>query len=253
MVIVLGRTSIAALTLLLVGNAIKIPMFRIPKKICWLLMFTGALLYFHWWAFFEAIKLSTVSVALIGFSTFPLFVYIFEIWFMEEPFHIKNLMAIFLALIGVIVFLVKSLVLVASGFLVGVLSGLLFAVFSVMNKKLVHYISAISITFYQNFIAAVAAFIFFLPDFHIPSISTIMLLMLLGVFSTGLAHTLFVFSMNKISARTAGVFAMLEPVYGLLLAFIFLNESLKIYQILGSCLIIVAGVLLYLFENIHPE
>ena len=71
--IVLGRTSFAAATLLLVLGAAggwRAPSVR--------LLANGVLLAAHWVTFFEAIRVASVAIGLLGFASFPLFVLLIE-------------------------------------------------------------------------------------------------------------------------------------------------------------------------------
>lgn len=63
---------------------------------------------------------------------------------------------------------------------------------------------------------------------------------LLGVFCTGVAHSLFVASLAVIKARTAAVVFALEPVYGITMAWLLFNENPTLRMLLGGALIIVA-------------
>ena len=66
---------------------------------------------------------------------------------------------------------------------------------------------------------------------------------LLGVFCTGVAHSLFVASLAVIKARTAAVVFALEPVYGITVAWLLFDENPTLRMLLGGALIIVAIVL----------
>lgn len=66
---------------------------------------------------------------------------------------------------------------------------------------------------------------------------------LLGVFCTGLAHSLFVASLAVIKARTASVVFAMEPVYGITAAWLLFAETPTLRMLLGGVLIIVAIVL----------
>ncbi|MNF71924.1 EamA-like transporter family protein [compost metagenome] len=65
---------------------------------------------------------------------------------------------------------------------------------------------------------------------------------LLGVFCTGVAHSLFVASLAVIKARTAAVVFALEPVYGITMAWLLFDENPTLRMLLGGALIIVAIV-----------
>jgi drug/metabolite transporter (DMT)-like permease len=68
------------------------------------------------------------------------------------------------------------------------------------------------------------------------------LLVVLGVVCTGVAHTLFIASMRVVSAHTASVVAALEPVYGVALALALLREIPGARTWLGGALIVAAAL-----------
>lgn len=66
---------------------------------------------------------------------------------------------------------------------------------------------------------------------------------LLGIFCTGVAHSLFVASLAVIKARTAAVVFGMEPVYGIAVAWLVFAEIPTVRMLLGGALIILAIVL----------
>jgi drug/metabolite transporter (DMT)-like permease len=65
-------------------------------------------------------------------------------------------------------------------------------------------------------------------------------LALLGVFCTGLAHSLFVASLRVLKARTAAVVFAMEPVYGILFAWLLFSEMPSLRILGGGALIVLA-------------
>src|SRR5687768_2488654 len=71
--VVFSRAALGALGLLLI--IVVVGRFRRPNKIeLVFLSGSGFILALHWWTFFEAIKRSSVAIALLAFSSFPVFV-----------------------------------------------------------------------------------------------------------------------------------------------------------------------------------
>ena len=69
-----------------------------------------------------------------------------------------------------------------------------------------------------------------------------MLLVVLGLVCTALAHTLFIGGLAVVTAHTASVIAALEPVYGIALALVLLGEVPGARTIAGGALIVAAAV-----------
>ena len=66
--------------------------------------------------------------------------------------------------------------------------------------------------------------------------------LLLGVFCTALAHTLYTASLARLPASTVAVCAALEPVYGIALALWLLREVPDGRTIAGATLLVVAAI-----------
>jgi drug/metabolite transporter (DMT)-like permease len=67
-------------------------------------------------------------------------------------------------------------------------------------------------------------------------------LLVLGVLCTALAHTLFAASLVHVPASVAAVCAALEPVYGIALAVVMLDEVPSLRTLAGAAVIVVAAI-----------
>ncbi|MCP4672446.1 MAG: DMT family transporter, partial [Desulfobacula sp.] len=128
---------------------------------------------------------------------------------------------------------------ITKGAISGIFSGFTFALLALVNRKNTKTSHPITIAFYQNLFASL---FLVLPIMTIqtplPGFSDLPNLIFLGVFCTALAHTLFINSLSFIKARTASVITGLEPVYGIILAFIILNETPGTRTLAGGLVII---------------
>ena len=108
-------------------------------------------------------------------------------------------------------------------------------------------------------IAMVLANVFFRYVLHKPlvwgdevaSLSFIWMAML-GVFCTGVAHSIFVASLSVLKARTASMFFALEPVYGIAIAWVLFHERPTPLMLVGGLLIIAAIALTSLRKAPEP-
>lgn len=239
--IVLGRTFFAALTLGLTILLLK-QKFKVKKETFFGLAFTGAVLAVHWITFFKSIQISTVAIGLISFSTFPVFVTFLEPYFFKEKLQFTDVMTAAIAFLGVVLVVPEFNLAnnISQGVLLGIIAGLTCAIVSIFNKKYVQEVPSVLISFYQN--ATAAILLLPMPFFHEACCSNqdIMLLALLGVVFTALAQSLFIKGMTHIKAQTASVITCLEPVYGVIFAFIILGESLDLRTIIGGLVILSA-------------
>jgi drug/metabolite transporter (DMT)-like permease len=238
--IVLGRTVVASLAL---AGLLRVLRER-SGGFEWRLAAGGAILALHWIAFFRAVQISTVAVGLLGFASFPLFVLVAEALFLRRKVGLADGVTVALVTAGLLVlvpeFRISSLI--VQGLLWGVLSGLMFALLAVGNKALSVRRSATGVALWQNACAAACLMPAFTFDPVIPTPHDVVLLIVLGVVCTALAHTLFIRSMRAVSAHTASVVAALEPVYGIALAFALLGERPDWRTLAGAALIVGAAL-----------
>jgi len=240
--IVLGRTFFASIALLIYARFFaKTVLFEFDKKEIFFFLLQGILLAVHWWSFFLSIQISSVAVGLITFSTFPLFVTFLEPIFFKEKLNQKDIliaMAVFIGILLVIPNFNFADNITKGGFF-GIISGFTFALLALVNRRNARISNAIAIAFYQNLFASIFLVVPILTIQIVPpQFSDLPFLIFLGVFCTALAHTLFIKSLGFIRAQTASVIAGLEPVYGIILAFFWLNEIPQIRTLIGGLIII---------------
>ena len=240
LVIVFGRTSFAALTL----SAI---LFYSKTQICTksiqdftVLILLGILLAIHWITFFHAIQISTVAVGLLTFSTFPVFVTFMEPYFFKEKLRRFDMLTAGSVVMGLIL-VIPSLDFqnnITQGAFWGTISGFTFAVLSILNRKYVNTYPSMVIVCYQNWMATLVLFPFlFFEDLSLQP-ADFLLLAVLGIFCTALAHVLFIKSLVHIKTQLASITACLEPIYGIIFAFVLLGEIPALRTILGGCIIL---------------
>jgi drug/metabolite transporter (DMT)-like permease len=241
--IVLGRTVVAAATLVIVSRARHQPVGRPGMA----LVANGAILALHWVSFFAAVQIASVAVALLGYATFPLFVLLLDRRPLGGLASVREVSTAVMAVVGLVALVPEfSWSSAASrGLILGVVSGFTFAWLSVRTRQLVRlHLTPTRIALWQNAFAA-ACLLPIVVLFHAtasPSMADIALLLVLGVVCTGLAHTLFIASLQRVSAHSASVVAALEPVYGIALAVWLLHEVPGVRTMVGGALIVAAAL-----------
>jgi drug/metabolite transporter (DMT)-like permease len=244
-IIVLGRVIFASIFLIIILLYFK-QSIKLKKKRDYLhLAILGLVLAIHWVTFFQSIQVSTVAIGLLSFSTFPVFTTFLEPYFFKEKLRLNNIV-IALITFGGIALVIPEFKLennTTQGVLWGITSGFTFSILSILNRKYVKQYSSLVIAFYQDSIATLALlpFLFLInPTFHT---NDILLLILLGVVFTALAHTLFIKGLTAVKAQTASIIASLEPVYGIVFAALLLKEIPEARVMLGG--LIILGTTLY--------
>ena len=244
------RVMIASITLAVYFITTK-KSLKVTKKQFFQFSFTGIIVALHWILFFYAIKVSTVSVTLVCLSSFTLFTAILE------PLIKKNSIQIAEIFIGLIIILGIYLIFkfetkYTFGIILGLCAAVASSLFATINSTLIHKSDAVTIGFYE----IVGAFFWItlyrlfdqslLTETFNLSGSDWLYLTVLGTICTALAYVAGVSVMRTLSAFRVALITNLEPVYGILLAFLFFGkrETMTIGFYLGAVLIL-GAVFLY--------
>ena len=244
-IIVFGRAGFAVLALACFGALAKQTRWQMPTlRDARGLLISGLLLAGHWVSFFVSVKVAGVAIATLGFASFPAFTVILEGLIFRERIRANEILLVLAVSAGLI--LVTPTFDLASqateGLLWAVASGLLFSLLSLNNRANSGRLPAVQAALWQNAVVALCLLPFAAPG--LPEVRPLdwVWIALLGIFCTGVAHSLFVASLAVIKARTAAVVFAMEPVYGITLAWLLFHETPTARMLLGGALIIVAIV-----------
>lgn len=195
------------------------------------LFFTGTLVGGHWILFFQAIKSSTVPVTLVCLSSLTLFTAIFEPLFSKKKISKLEIFAGILIIIGILI-IFKFETRYTKGIIFGLLSAACASLFGIINSKQVKQIAAPVIALYELLGAFcwISIFLFITGGFNqsmFLKTNDVIYLLILGTICTSLAYVAGVSVMKEISAFKVALITNLEPVYGILMAFIFFGDNNK--------------------------
>jgi drug/metabolite transporter (DMT)-like permease len=238
-VITCGRTLFGSAALAVVALLIQSDLRVRCRKDLLMLAGSGAILALHWFSFFVAIRVSTVAIGLLAFSSFPLFVTFLEPVIFRERLRGHDVITAVLVVLGLILVtpnwdLSNHL---TQGVLWGVFSAFTYALLSLMSRWYVRVYPTVTVAFYQQAFAALCALPFALSWQGSISGRDLGLLILLGVVFTGLAQGLAVASLRHLRAQTVGVAYGMEPVYGVVFAWLMLHELPSARTLCGGALI----------------
>jgi drug/metabolite transporter (DMT)-like permease len=243
-IIVFGRVVVAGVTLGVI--ALRLGVGLRPRSARGMLVLSGqgAVLAVHWVAFFQAINVSSVAIGLLSFSSFPLFTAALEPVVLRQRLRLAELVGALLVLPGIYL-LVPSISLsdtTTQGVLWGVFAGATFALLSVGNRWLGRSYGSVTISLYQEAVAALVLLpvVLSTPLSAPLTLSQAALLITLGLACTALAHTLFIAGMRSVTAQLASLFACLEPVWGILFALALLGEVPTLRTLMGGAIILAA-------------
>jgi drug/metabolite transporter (DMT)-like permease len=243
-IIVFGRVVVAGAALGVVALTLGASLRPRSSRDALILCAQGLLLAVHWVAFFQSINVSNVAIGLLSFSSFPLFTALLEPRLLRQRLRGADLAGALLVLPGIYL-LVPSASLnnsTTQGVAWGVLAGATFALLSVGNRWLGRSYTSVTISLYQEVIAALALLpaLWLTPLAAQLTIGQALLLIALGLVCTALAHTLFIAGMRSAPAQLASLLACLEPLWGILFALALLGETPSARVLLGGAIILAA-------------
>ena len=191
--------------------------------------------------FVAATKLTTAANAIFLQFSAPIYLVFLEPWVTKRPLRGRDLLAVALCLAAMGLFFGGRLEAgTLAGKVLGVLSGLMLAVFTLTLKLgRARHADADPITaiILGNLLVAVFCAPWALPGFH-PTLGQGAALLYLGVFQIGLAYLLFNAGMRHLSATAAVVTGTLEAVLNPVWVFIGVGEQPSPWALVGGLMIL---------------
>jgi drug/metabolite transporter (DMT)-like permease len=228
---------------------------RLSLKNTFKLFGVGGIVAIHWVTFYGSIKYSNVSVSLTCFSAIGFFTAFLDPLIMRRRIDVAEVLLGLLAIAGIYL-IFDFYPEYELGIIFGIISALLASLFPIINKNLLKEFSAKTVTLYEmggGFIALT----FFMPlylqmypaGYYLPTVSDWLWLLMLAWLCTVFTFILALNALKKISPFTANLAYNLEPIYGILLAFVIFHEnkylSAGFYYGLG---LILLAVILQMFR-----
>jgi drug/metabolite transporter (DMT)-like permease len=204
---------------------------RIDRRNLWRIFGIGGIAALHWVAFYGSIKYSNVSVGLLCFSAIGFFTALIEPLIMRHKVDVVELLLGLLVIAGIcLIFQVNPHF--KTGIVIGLVSALLGSLFPVLNKRILRRVSSENVTLYElsggllvlTLLMPLYLWLFPAPSL-LPTLSDWGWLLVLSWACTVLAFNLSMSALQKISAFTVNLSYNLEPVYGILLAFLLFRED----------------------------
>jgi len=191
----------------------------------------GFLAALHWVAFYGSIKYANVSVALVCFSSVGFFTALIEPLIYRKQINKTELLLGLLVIVGIyIIFHFDPQY--KTGIILGILCAILLAFVIILLRDFLQRINPETTLTYQltgGLIALSALMPFYMNHFPtayiFPNLKDWLWLLFLAWVCSVFAFQLSTRALKKLSAFTVNLSFNLEPVYGIILAFIFFGES----------------------------
>jgi drug/metabolite transporter (DMT)-like permease len=233
---------------------------RVPTRSILMISIIGTTQALHWVCFYASIKLANVTIALTCLSTSALIAALLEPLVIKKKFDFFEIFLGLFAIAGILI-IYNTHLRFSAGIIIGLLSAVLTVMVSVANKKIIDNYQPEHITLYQltgGFLGITVLLPLFRFLFHntlsVPTPMDWLWLVLLSWVCTILTFFLYIRSLKNISAFTMNLTLTLEPIYGIILAFVIYQENryLSRWFYFGFALIILA-VLFHTWRLIYTR
>jgi drug/metabolite transporter (DMT)-like permease len=203
---------------------------KVPFNVLIGFVVSGVIIAAHWLTFYQAIKVSNVSITLACLSTGAFFASILEPIFYKRKVIWYELLFGLIVVVGLgIIFNVETKY--ASGIYLAITSAFLSALFSVINGKYAKEYDPNVISLYElsSGVFFLSIYLFFAgsftPAFFSLSVNDLIWLFLLSSICTAYAFSASVKVMKFLSPFTVMLTINLEPIYGIILALLIFKDG----------------------------
>jgi len=221
---------------------------KISSKHFWQLSGIGLIIMLHWLAFYEAIKISNVSVTMVAFSTGTLFSAIIE------PIFFKRRIRLYEVIIGNVIMLAIGVIFsIDTGYwwavALGSFAAFTSSLFGVLNSIMARELRSGIISFYELSAAFLGLTLIVLltgkfdKSFFVLDQASVLGLLVLSLVCTVFPFITSVDLSKYISPYTIVLTVNLETVYGIIWAILFFSENKEVQPSFYMGVFIILGAI----------
>ena len=210
------------------------------------LIVSGALIGINWVLLFESYRHTTVATATVCYYLAPVFVLIASPFVLRERMTIKKVICIIVAFAGMV--LVSGVADAGGigaedtfGIIFGCSAAVCYAIVILINR-FIKDISAYDKTMVQLLFAAIVLipylFVTIKPNELVFDLTTIGLLLIMGILHTGFTYTLYFGSMGGLETHTIALFSYLDPVVAIIMSALVLREPMSLLAAVGTVMVL---------------
>jgi len=215
----------------------------------------------HWVTFYGSIKYANVSVALVCFSSSGFFTALFEPLILRQRLNRAEVFLGLMTIAGIyIIFHFDTQY--KTGIIIGLVSAILGSLFPIFNREFLKRINVETMLTWQQtggLIMLSVLLPFYLHRFPVenflPGTEDFLWLLVLTWFCSVIAFQFSSNALKRLSAFTVNLTFNLEPVYGILLAFIVYKENklLSKWFYIGFAIIMIALIIHFFLVSKHEK
>ncbi|MBL6628732.1 MAG: DMT family transporter [Candidatus Actinomarina sp.] len=200
----------------------------------------GPLLAIHWSTMFKSIELNSVAVGIGLVFSYPIFVILIEI-FRGQKVARYQILIILTGFFGLFFLLDISSIASPIGVVYGIISAITLAFLIIYGSKKSKEYGGLNVAFVQVVFAAVCLSPFTVSGFDW-MLDNLEVSIFLGFFLTGIGLATYWYVVKIITPLSIGTITYLEPVTGVVIGTLILDESLNGFQYFGFGLVVLAGI-----------
>ena len=250
---VLGRYILASSTIVtllrciigFVALLLILLLFRAQFQFNWkkhglIMIFSSVFMATHWVTYFYSLDYSNVSIALLTLYTFPAMTAIIEPLVLKKSIPRRDIVLAMVVLLAICIITPPTFSgsKIPLAIALGLVSALCYSIRNIWMAQLSPIYEGSTLMLFQLIIMSFLlspAFIFIHTDWSTMQWGAILIL---GIGTTAIAHTLFVRGLSYYSAATASLLACIIPIYAILWGYLILGEIPDLRTIIGGCLIL---------------
>ena len=213
---------------------------QITKDLLYGGIFLGPLLAIHWSTMFKSIELNTVAVGIGLVFSYPIFILLIEL-FRGKNIKLLQVVLIFTGFFGLYLLLDFSTISSFIGVVYGLVSAFSLAILIIYGSSKSIQFGGLNVAFVQVFFAAIILSPFTYEGFSW-MLDNLLVSMFLGFFLTGVGLTTYWYVIKFIPPVSIGTITYLEPVTGVIIGTMILNESLRTSQYVGFAVVLFIGI-----------
>jgi drug/metabolite transporter (DMT)-like permease len=221
-----------------------------------LVLSSGIGIFIYFIGEYNALNYISASTASIIVSLLPMFMLVTNFFVFKDKITLFKVGVILLTLVGVVMVVQADFRAMFNESLIGyslmVMGVAAWVVYSLSTVKMRKNNSNIKVITYQSGFALILFAPFAVSNLNIVTQLDFNLwtnIIYLGVFASGLAFYLYVYSLKVLGTLPVSIFGNTVPVVTVITGFIFLQEALTLIQLLGGSIIVITLLVYAYFEG----
>lgn len=203
--------------------------------------------------FFMALQGISASLSVLLLYTYPVMVAVLSQFILNERLGKTGVYALILVSVGIISLVWGEWAVSRPQYLFfGIGSAFFYALYIIFSRKFLNDIPAMPSSFYVQLGAGLVLTLINFQDFQRPAFILInhsLIIISMAIICSLMAMTLFLAGLRRLTSSETSILSTTEPLFGVLIAALFLDEKLAMIQMLGGVLILLGMIIIALSKK----